>query len=291
MNKDNYTTLFLKLTCEGTYGHIYSDVFPELYAIDNTYPKYDRVVTIGSPLIKNIIGFFRLKLTPKIKFVDDINFYESVRNIFGITITNHTQSIVDGTKDSSFVVQHPASYVCNPNNILALKAEFHRFKPIINTPKQYLIFCSRSSKTARNGRNITKENEEEIVACLKEYAEKQNLEFYFLTGEEPDGSKTSIAKQYELFTNAKLVVGPHGGAFSNLIFLDPEKKPKVIEFCPLPHKSFSRLFGGAIETFTEYNKIPYILHPELLNKTSQYIMKRISVRMSRVDLNLLKSLL
>jgi hypothetical protein len=291
MNNDNYTTLFLRLTRQNLYGHIYSDVFPELYAIDNTYPKYDRVVTIGSPLIKNIIGFFRLKLTPKIKFVDNINFCESVRNIFGITITDHTQSIVDGTKDSSFIIQHPASYVCNPNNILALKAEFHRLKPIVNTPKQYLIFCSRSSKTARAGRNITKENEEEIVAYLKEYADKRNLEFYFLTGEEPNGIKTPIAKQYELFTNAKLVVGPHGGVFSNLIFLDPEKKPKVIEFCPLPHKSFMTLFGGAIETFAEYHQIPYILPPDLLNKRNAAIIKQLRVRMSHVDLNLLKSLL
>ena len=263
MNNNNYTTLFLKLTREGVYGHIYSDVFPELYTINDAHMKYDCIRVIKSPIMNEVAKFFGMKFSPKIKFVNKIDFYESVRNIFGIPITNHTQSIVDGTKDSSFIVQHPASYVCNPNNILALKAEFHRLKPIVNTPNQYLIFCSRSSNRARAGRNITKENEKEIVAYLKEYAEKQNLEFYFLTGQESDGRNTSIAKQYELFTNAKLVVGPHGGAFSNLIFLDPEKKPKVIEFCPLPHKSFMTLFGGAIETFAEYHQLPYILPADL----------------------------
>jgi capsular polysaccharide biosynthesis protein len=275
MNNDNYTTLFLKLTREGTYGHMYSEVFPELYAVDNTYPEYDCVVTIVTHLMTEIMDFFGLRLTPKIKFIRSAKFKRSKNK----------------TVYSNSIVQHPDSYVCNLKNVLALKAEFHRLKPIVNKPKQYLIFCSRSSKKARAGRNITKENEEEIVTYLKEYAEEQNLEFYFLTGEEPDGSKTSIAKQYELFTNAKIVVGPHGGAFSNLIFLDPEKKPKIIEFCPLPHKSFMTLFGGAIETFAEYHQLPYILPPELLNETSKYIMKRISVRMSHVDLNLLKSLL
>jgi uncharacterized Fe-S cluster-containing radical SAM superfamily protein len=245
ISADNLLLLNLNHTSE--YGHIYSEVLSELYAIDNTYPEYDRVVTIGSPLITEIIEFFGLTLSKKIHPITDTS--QTYRlNFNQLELVNHV----------------PRSYNNQLKNVLALKAEFHRLKPIINTPKQYLIFCSRSSKKAKHGRNITKENEEEIVACLKEYAEKQNLEFYFLTGEEPDGSKVCIAKQYELFTNAKLVVGPHGGAFSNLIFLDPEKKPKVIEFCTGRAKSFSRLFGEAIDTFAEYNQLSYILPPNLL---------------------------
>ena len=104
----------------------------------------------------------------------------------------------------------------------------------------------------------------QIIEYLKRYSTENNLEFYLLTGEGPDGRILSIENQYKLFTNAKIVVGPHGGVMNNLIFLDPAKKPKVIEFCPGGEsKSFSRLFGGAIDVFAEYHQIPYILPTEV----------------------------
>ena len=99
---------------------------------------------------------------------------------------------------------------------------------------------------------------------------------------------------------SKIVVGPHGGAFSNLIFLDPAKKAKVIEFCPSWAKSFSRLFDGAIDTFAEYHQIPYILPPEVeseikdmtdVSKKCRKIIKLINRRESSIDLDRLRELL
>ena len=91
---------------------------------------------------------------------------------------------------------------------------------------------------------------------------------------------------------SKIVVGPHGGAFSNLIFLDPAKKPKVIEFCPLSGKTFSRLFNNAIETFAEYYQIPYILPPEVEKETSgAEIINALKHVDSTIDLSEIKKVL
>ena len=238
--------LVLNLNHPHAYGHIYSEVLSELYAVDETYPEYDCVLTRTTPLIQNIINCFNLNISNKIKFIDKSTKTYQL-NFEQLEIVNHA----------------PITYINKTKNVLALKAAFHKSRPIINTPKPFVIFCSRSISRARNGRNITEQNENDVVEHLKRYSDENHLEFYFLTGEEPDGRTTPILKQYELFSNAKIVVGPHGGVFSNLIFLDPAKKPKVIEFCPCPGKTFHKLFNGAIDTFTEYYRVPFILPPEV----------------------------
>jgi hypothetical protein len=235
--------LVLNLNQIGAYGHIYSEVFSELCAVDETYPEYDCILMVKSPLMQRIIDTFDLKLSNKIKFIQEEPNKLHLLNFQHLEIANHC----------------PLSHVNKFKNVANLKSIFHSSKPIINKPQNFLIFCSRRSPYARHGRNITEENENEIVEYLKQYSAENNLEFYLLTGEEPDGSTVSIEKQYELFTNAEIVVGLHGGVMNNLIFLDPAKKPKVIEFCPGQSKNFSRLFDGAIDVFAKYYKIPYII--------------------------------
>jgi hypothetical protein len=242
--------LVLNLNHTQSYGHIYSEIFSELYAIDKTYPDHDCVLTTISPIILNVINFFKIELSNKIKFIRKNKEDKYLLHFERLEIVNHC----------------PKSYINKLKNVNNLKAAFHKLKPIINSEKNFLLFCSRSSSTADHGRNITSQNEEDIIKYLKHYSTKNNLQFYLLTGEEDNGTTTSVSKQYELFSNAKIVVGPHGGVMSNLIFLDPAKKPKVIEFSPVKGRTFSKLFHGAIDQFAEYYEIPYIIPEQILEK-------------------------
>ena len=257
--------LVLNLNHIGAYGHIYSEVFSELCAIDETYPEYDCIVMTKSALMQRIIDTFDLKLSNKIRFIEEDPKKLYLLDFKKLEIANHC----------------PLSHVNKFKNVANLKSIFHNSKPITNRPKNFLIFCSRRSRSAKHGRNITEENENEIIEYLKLYSTENNLEFYLLTGEEPDGSTVSIEKQYKLFTNAEIVVGLHGGVMNNLIFLDPAKNPKVIEFCPRKGKDFSRLFGEAIDVFAEYYKIPYIIPTEMqeeIDKTSDPALKDDKIR-------------
>ena len=242
--------LVLNLNHTQSYGHIYSEIFSELYAIDKTYQEHDCVLTTISPIILNVINFFKIELSNKIKFIRKNKEDKYLLHFERLEIVNHC----------------PKSYINKLKNVNNLKAAFHKLKPIINSEKNFLLFCSRSSSTADHGRNITSQNEEDIIKYLKHYSTKNNLQFYLLTGEEDNGTTTSVSKQYELFSNAKIVVGPHGGVMSNLIFLDPAKKPKVIEFSPVKGRTFSKLFHGAIDQFAEYHEIPYIIPEQILQK-------------------------
>ncbi len=61
--------IVLNLNHPHAYGHIYSEVFSELYAVDETYPEYDCVLTRTTPLIQQIIECFNLNISNKIKFI------------------------------------------------------------------------------------------------------------------------------------------------------------------------------------------------------------------------------
>lgn len=238
--------LLLNLRFCHAYGHIYSEAFSELFAVDETYPEYDCILTVLTPLMKQVIEFFNLKLSSKIKFIKPSEVF--LLNFENLKIVNHG----------------PRAYINKTKNVLNLKTAFHSARPIQERDQMFLIYCSRNSPTGAHGRKLIEKNEIEIIEILKEYAHQKNLEFYLLTGQEPDGTITSISKQYELFSNAKLVVGPHGGVMSNLIFLDPLKNAKIIEFCPSSGKSFNTLFDKAILNFAEYyTHILYQLPPDL----------------------------
>ena len=269
--------LVLNLNHINAYGHIYTEVLSELCAVDETYPEYDCILTTLSPLMIEIIKCFDLKLSDKIKFI----------------LNNESQTpFILEFKKLKIVNHCPRSYPNKIKNINKLKNLFHTAVPIVEKEKNLLLYCSRNSKkTAGHGRKLTPENEEQIVKILEQYASENNLEFYFWNGLELNGTTTSVLKQYEVFSNAKLVVGVHGGAFSNVIFLDPAKKPKVIEFCPLVVKSFIRLSEKAFCTFSDYNQILFQLSSNTKHLNAQELLELLRNEDSTIDISELKQIL
>lgn len=83
------------------------------------------------------------------------------------------------------------------------------------------IFIDRSDSDYSHCKLI---NNSEIIKNLK----KKGFKSYQV-------SKLNFAKQVFLFNNAKIIVGPHGAAFSNIIFC--KKKTKIIEIIPKDHQS------------------------------------------------------
>lgn len=264
----------LGLNHNEAYGHIYTEVMSELLAVEETYKDWDCVIIRLSPLMEKIIQHFHLKISNKVKFVKTNERF--ILDCEKLKIINHC----------------PRSYSNKNQNILKLKKAFHDAIPIAETEKNLLIYCSRNShKTAKHGRKLTTENEDQVVEILKQYAFENDLEFYFWNGIEPDGTNTSILKQYKLFSSAKLVVGVHGGAFSNTIFLDPLKYPTIIEFCPLSGKTFDKLSDNTFSEFASYYKILFQLPLEISELLKQEIIDCLEYTDSNIDLSELKIIL
>jgi len=93
-------------------------------------------------------------------------------------------------------------------------------------PRNKLIYLRRTRDNSKNGgRQIL--NEEPFMEILHRYATDSSLEFfpYDHSKQEDD-----IRKQIQLFYQARIIVGVHGGAQSNMNFAQPETT--VIEIMP-----------------------------------------------------------
>ena len=104
--------------------------------------------------------------------------------------------------------------------VRAMAARFCR-----ETPRQdRLIYISRRDSAARRV-----ENEDEVIACLAPFG----FEVVTLSG-------LPVAAQAALFASARVVAGPHGAGFSNLLFCQPGAavleffSPYYVNFCYWP---------------------------------------------------------
>jgi len=76
-----------------------------------------------------------------------------------------------------------------------------------------------------NKRNFSRKflNENEVINCLREYANNENLQFILFESE-----KYSLPETQEIFRNAHTIIAPHGGANYNIIFSN--SKTKFVEY-------------------------------------------------------------
>lgn len=232
------------------YCHCLIDVLPNIMYYDK-HSVSECIFTGGSPLLASLISTLGIKLdkttfiynnpSPKFFNTNNIGIHDVGSDIHG---NRHIKKI---TAFKQHVDQH-------------INTNFD-----INR-KNRLIYCSRNhSKDVRHKRKMEKSNEQAIIELLELYCKKNDLLFTLFTGEER-GITMSHINQLKLFREAKIVVGPHGGAMSNIIYCDPKNSPRICEFTsgtqvnaqnPDFVKNYSLLNANLSESIYDYNLIPF----------------------------------
>jgi len=139
-----------------------------------------------------------------------------------------------------------------------LRNKFSKYKQKYDQKKR--LYLSRKDALTRRVLN-----EVELIETLKYY----NFEFIEL-------SNISIKDQINLFSNSEIIVGPHGGAFSNIVFC--EENTNIIEFMPVTYTSYcfliiSKLISlnhKILQCKTIYNK-PSRKNFKIYNKHDIYV--------------------
>jgi capsular polysaccharide biosynthesis protein len=89
-----------------------------------------------------------------------------------------------------------------------------------------LIYIQRTKSNSKNqGRLIL--NEEPFIEILRQYATKASLKFILYDHSQQQGN---IVDQIQLFHQARVIIGTHGGAQSNMNFAQPGTT--IIEIMP-----------------------------------------------------------
>ncbi|WP_299289384.1 glycosyltransferase family 61 protein [uncultured Mucilaginibacter sp.] len=170
------------------------------------YYDYIMFIYLKILLIKSVLNESDFKIA---KFVYPVFGTPFERDLFELAGLSNEQVInsrlYDVKADKYYVVPNVTWCYPNKKNILLLK----QLSLSLNIPKhqdQELIFISRKVR-----RRLS--NEVEIVEILKEH------NFTFI-----EDKPRSVADQISLYKNAKVIIGPHGASFSNIIWCDPGTK-------------------------------------------------------------------
>ena len=194
--------------CE-SYGHCLHDIIPKLMHED-LQSEYDVIYSCGSPVLTSLLELFEIKFN-KVQILNKVP--------------------VEIEADEICIENCNGFHLRDKEKIRLLKNQIDntiakKYKPEISNR---LIYCSRSGANVKHKRRMCEENEEEIIRLLKTFCNVNNLVFTFFNGQE-DTQTTSHTNQLKLFSEAKIVVGPHGTAMSNIIYLNPNNNCSICEF-------------------------------------------------------------
>ena len=223
--------------------HNLIDVLPELLYLDRA-SKYDLILAPHSQVTDDFINTFNIKFK-NIKFIkNNFNFTSRTIDLYEYKIDQR-----------------------RTNKSLNLREILLKEINITTTPDK-LIYCTRNTGGgAKHGRKMNAHNEGTIIKLSKHYAQSNDLDFIVFDGRHKDGSIMSILEQAQLFNQAKMIVGPHGGALANILYVGSDNNCKVCEFvsgkyttvqkCRPSGKNYNRLLGYAPETYLDYYLIPF----------------------------------
>ena len=246
--------LVLNMPFTTTFCHNIIDLLPELLWLDQQQ-EYDLILVPLTEMTKDFIDQFKFEFA-RVKFVEKtfhlragkISWYRYIihqRRYEKISVLR--EYLMRGLSDNS---------CCNK-----------------------MIYCTRNSGGgATHRRTMIHTNHREIIDISRQFDNDNNLNFVIFDGRNRDGSRMSLTDQAQLFSQAKIVFGPHGGAFANIIYIPEKNQCKVCEFTSGLHsavqrvsrfgKNYNKLLAYAPETYLDYFLIPFTVDSTAISGTA-----------------------
>lgn len=220
--KAPYSVVFLLVPNGATFYHFMDSVLPKIVQLESFLadPSLRFLIDLSPqhPIVGELVA--RLGI-PQNRIINyrDINHLGDAIQAKRLVLTCNTPPL------------HP---------YLFQRAQYLLKLPHIQFPSKYkpckVIYLSRRRGTLGGGRRVM--NESELEKHLRMFAEANHYDYVpFFHGEYRD-----LASLLELWSQAAVVIGPHGGAFTNMMFAP--KGTVVIEFLP----------NGAVFTGTTFKE-------------------------------------
>lgn len=235
--------MILNIPAWNNYGHCLHDVIPKLMWYD-LYAEADVIYTQSSELLQSLISLFKLTFN-KIVFITS-------------PIVINSGHVVIET--------HPVYHARDKKKIQMLKQAIDSLNTSPITTNRKFIYCTRNHcEDVKHGRKMSSDNEDQIITMIQAFCAEHDKDFILFTGRE-NGKIMSHANQMRLFNQAEYVVGPHGSAMANVIYMNLANKPKVCEFTSgtevqvhgnIFNKNYNMLYGYLFEEIYDYYLIPF----------------------------------
>jgi len=186
--------------------------------INNTVPKYKEVISISEWWGSGHWHFpiECLSALMSIKNLENITLHISKKNSFCLNwiklIGIKTKEIIHGIIYTDKLIL-PEIGVCGGiyyNQLLWLK---ERLKKYLSNEFNTLVLIKRNiNPSIKTNKRIVK-NHQQVEHICKEFCKKRRLRFYL----HDDINLPSLERQINIFSRAKIVIGPHGASAVNLL--------------------------------------------------------------------------
>lgn len=206
-------SLLLASTGGETFYHFMCDVLPKLHVLETQEQKvkdFDHIIlnTLKKPFVRDLVGMFHLK-EDRLRALDQ----------------GH------GYRTEKLIAPSPASVLGSPHRRVATFFQRHLLGPGRPSGKKLRIWISR-----RKAKERALFQEEKLHGFLRRHGfsicELENL---------------SVADQLALFSDASLIVAPHGAGLTNLLFTRPNTL--VLEMFPFgPINQCYRVLASTMES-------------------------------------------
>lgn len=198
----------------GNYGHTMHDFMPYLSWLKSKFPRHQFILH-DNPVSKNLIKFI------------DLEFYKKVFWLPKDKVVQVSGDLIVSTPDC-----HPC--IMEKKFMCYLMDWYKQQFPRTSKPKN-IIYYDRSTG-ANHGRILNNECQREIIATIKNYISKNKIdgELIIFKGNKENGESLSVKEQFDIFSRAHTIIGPHGTGLTNILWCDfyNEKPIKLIEFIP-----------------------------------------------------------
>ena len=203
----------------GNYAHLLMDHLPLLAWMDQeVVHKETKFIMIDLPVTKAVLS----KLDP--------DFYEKRL----VWIKPGELFHVTGTLTVAMPISFPTRGFMS--NLVFWLRSLHP-EPIV---RDKIIFYSRNSEEVHHGRKMDPQNEAEAIAVIRHKMSQQlgrsGDELIVFNGLKENGEKISFEEQFELFSTAQTIIGPHGGGLANMVWsaahpaMSCSHRTQVLEF-------------------------------------------------------------
>ena len=222
------------------YGHYKHDALPALYQACNS-GMYDLILTPG-PMPVDMKTFTDIKLN-NVKLVDageEISF---------------TSDVVDWETSTAWDtwIYHNWFFQQERKEIKDIIDK--QIDQLITVGEQNkMIYCQRVDESCFLGRILSDEQDIEVQQMLSKYATDNGLEYIKFSS----CKGMTHLDQIKLFREAKVVVGLHGTALSNLHYVDSRNDCKVLEFSNSARLTQYGLSGGMLGDYMDYYISPIV---------------------------------
>mmetsp|Transcript_444 Transcript_444/g.1024 ORF Transcript_444/g.1024 Transcript_444/m.1024 type:complete len:418 (+) Transcript_444:303-1556(+) len=235
------------------HAHILIDHFPGIAILREMYPKSFKFLLYDAPLLKKMLTW----LDPN--FV--LNRVVWLKNKELVQIQGRLSFLEPNPK--SFNTRYAAYSNALRRWIQEVKGPKLKSLNSSNNKRSLVLYLSRSAG-AGHARKVNPLHQKDIIHAIRLAMKKHHKteKLVVFTGVDKNNTPISLEEQFDLFTSAETLIGPHGGAFANIMWmglLETERRPNVLEFLigPESHqvqpskslipfrKTFYTLFNGA----------------------------------------------